>query len=49
MYKPLTPQSSGPQPEVEKDKTSSGVASYTQELRKKLKGPNGGRGIFDTG
>ena len=49
LYKPLTPQSgqsSGAQPEVDKGTASSGVASYTQQLRNKLKGPDGGRGII---
>ena len=45
---PQSGQSSGTQPEGEKGKTSSGAASYAQELRKKLKGPNGGRGIIET-
>jgi len=49
LYKPITPQSgqsSGAQPEVEKGNTSSGATSYAQELRKKLQGPDGGRGII---
>ena len=51
LYKSLTPQSgqsSGAQPKVEKGNASSGVASYAQQLRKKLKGPDGGRGIIKT-
>ena len=51
MYKPLTPQrgqSSGTQPEIEKGNASSAAASYAQQLRKKLKGSDGGRGIIKT-
>ena len=49
MYKSLAPQSgqsSGPRPEVEKGNASSGAVSYAQQLRKKLKGPDGGREII---
>jgi len=49
LYKPLTPQSgqsSRVQPEVERSSASGGADSYAQELRKKLKGPDGGRGII---
>jgi len=46
---PQSRQSSGAQHEVKKGKTSSGVTSYTEELRKKkLKGSDGGRGIIRT-
>ena len=51
LYKPLAPQngqSSGAQPEVEKGNASSRAASYAQQLRKKLKGSDGGRGIIKT-
>jgi len=34
--------------EVESSSVSSGAISYAQELRKKLKGPDGGRGIIKT-
>ena len=49
LYKPWTPQSgqsSGKQPEVDKGNASSGVVSYAQQLRKKLKGSDGGRGTI---
>ena len=51
LYKPLTSQSgqnSGAQVEVESGSKSSGAISYAQELRKKLKGPDGGRRIIKT-
>ena len=51
LHKPLTPQSgqsSGIQPEIEKGNASSAAASYAQQLRKKLKGLDGGRGIIKT-
>ena len=41
-------ENSGPQPEVESGNASTGVASYAQELRKRLKGSDGGRGIINT-
>ena len=41
-------QSDGEQPEVEKGNSSSGVASYAQELIKKLNGPDVGIGIVKT-
>ena len=51
LYKPLTSQSgqnSGVQVEVQSGSISNGAISYAQELRKKLKGPDGGRGIIKT-
>ena len=49
LYKPLTPQSgqsSGTQAKVKSGSVSSGAASYAQELKRKLKGPDGGKGII---
>ena len=49
LYKPLSTQSgqsTGPV-QIEKGKTSS-AATYAQQLRKKLKGPEGGRGMIKT-
>ena len=43
---PQSGQSSEAQPEVKSDSASSGVASYAQELRKKLKWLDEGRGII---
>jgi len=40
-------QSTGPV-QIEKGKTSYGATSYAQQLRKKLKGPEGGRGMIKT-
>jgi len=45
---PQSGQSSGAQVEVDSGSTSSGPTSYAPELRKKLKGPDGGRGIIKT-
>ena len=49
LYKPLSSpsgQSSGTPIEVESSNASNGATSYAQELRKKLKGADGGRGII---
>ena len=55
MYKPSTPhtgQSSEVQPEVEEglqgNASSGGSSFYHRRLKKKLKGPDGGRGITKT-
>ena len=51
MYQPLNSQSgqsSGTPIEVESSNVSHGAMSYAQELRKKLKGADGGRGVVKT-
>jgi len=45
---PQSGQSSRAQPKVKKGNASNGAASYAQQLRRKLKGLDGGRGIIKT-
>ena len=51
LYRPLSSQSGqsiGVPIKVESSNASHGAASYAQELRKKLKGADGGNGIVKT-